>query len=191
MAKGQEDKFVQVAMNAAKKILGGTLSIERGASLLYQVTVNNRLEVTVDPRKPKRGQSAFQTDLCVFDEVDEGVRIPRVVMEFKHGVTTHDVLTYSTKAGKHKQIYPYLRYGIVSSKEPTIPGRFFTHNQWIDFFVAAASYNDEKSIEDVLRRILDSEIASSRRLEKIAYGKVEARVYREEIILEDEKKKLE
>lgn len=44
----------------------------RHAPLLYQVTVNNRLEVTVDPREMSRGQSAFQTDLCVFEDVEEG-----------------------------------------------------------------------------------------------------------------------
>ena len=32
-------------------------------------------------------------------------------MEFKQGLSTHDVLTYSAKATRHKQVYPYLRYG--------------------------------------------------------------------------------
>lgn len=190
MPTRSEDKFVEVAMKAAEEILGGSLTIERGAPLLYQVTVDNNLEVTVDPRNPKRGQSAFQTDLCVFEEVEEGIRIPRVVMEFKPGVSTHDILTYSAKAGRHKQIYPYLRYGIVTSKEAVIPGRFFTHNQWLDFFIAGASYRDVQ-VKDILRDVLRSEIASSRRLEKIAFGKVEARVYREDIHLEGEKGKLE
>ena len=33
------------------------------------------------------------------------VKIPRVVMEFKQGLSTHDVLTYSAKATRHKQVY--------------------------------------------------------------------------------------
>ena len=34
------------------------------------------------------------------------MEIPRVVMEFKPRITTHDVIIYSAKARKHKQIYP-------------------------------------------------------------------------------------
>src|SRR3989344_1487695 len=127
-----EDIFVEEALNAAKEILADPLVIRRGAALLYQVTVNNQLELVVDPKKPVRGQSAFQTDLCVFEKVANGAEIPRVVLEFKQGLTTHDVLTYSTKARKHKQVYPYLRYGLVIGDEQNIPGRFFTHNEALD-----------------------------------------------------------
>ena len=61
-------------------------------------------------------------------------------MEFKTDITTHDVLTYSTKARKHKQVYPYLRYGLVIGSVERIPRRFFTHNEGLDFCVAAAVY---------------------------------------------------
>jgi len=94
----EEDVFVQEALAAAEEILAPPLLIRRHAPLLYQVTINNRLEVTVNPRKLARGQSAFQTDLCVFEDVDEDVdeevRIPRMVLEFKSRITTHDVITY-------------------------------------------------------------------------------------------------
>jgi len=40
--------------------------------------------------------------------------LPFVVIETKYGsFSTHDVLIYSTKALKHKEIYPYIRYGFV------------------------------------------------------------------------------
>jgi len=178
-----EDQFVKEALEAAEEILGPPLVIQRGTSLLYQVTVNNQLEVTVDPRKPKRGQSAFQTDLCVFEEVSKDIRIPRVVMEFKGRLSTHDVLTYSAKARKHKQVYPYLRYGLVIANHPTIPGRFFTHNEALDFCVAAASYKG-KRIYEILASILRDEVASSRCLEDIAFGKVTAYMFREDVMLE-------
>ena len=106
-----EDPFVEEALRAAAEILDEPLVVRRGAALLYQITVNNRLKLVVNPKRPTRGQSAFQTDLCIFEKVSEGVEIPRVVMEFKPDISTHDVLTYSTKARKHKQVYPYLRYG--------------------------------------------------------------------------------
>jgi hypothetical protein len=84
--------------------------------LFYQLTLDNELNLIppVDQLpKPRKGQPAFQTDLCVFEEKKEDLFIPRVVMEFKGSITTHDVLTYSAKARKHKQVYPYLRYGII------------------------------------------------------------------------------
>ena len=51
-----EDAFVDEALRAAGEILDPPLFIRRGAALLYQVTVNNRLDLTVDPKKPMRGQ---------------------------------------------------------------------------------------------------------------------------------------
>jgi hypothetical protein len=179
----EEDLFVQEALAAAEEILAPPLLIRRHASLLYQVTVNNRLEVTVDPRTPLRGQSAFQTDLCVFEDVGGGVRIPRVVMEFKSRITTHDVITYSVKARRHKQVYPYLRYGVIIANEATVPGRFFTHNEALDFCVAAESYK-VKRVHEVLATLLRDEVAVSRRLEKIAFEKTPVHVFRSEILLE-------
>jgi hypothetical protein len=132
MAK--ESEFVEIAEAAANSILAKPLRVLRHAVLLYQVTLDNELKL-VPPveelRRPRGGESAFQTDLCVFEDKEtyfEGkettVSIPHVVMEFKGGVTTHDVLTYSAKARKkHKQVYPYLRYGIIVSEESSVPGR--------------------------------------------------------------------
>jgi hypothetical protein len=121
----EESSFVDIAFQAAEQALEPPLLIRRGAALLYQVTVDNRLSLTVDPKRPMRGESAFQTDLCVFEQKSPDVVIPRVVLEFKTSITTHDVLTYSAKARKHKQVYPYLRYGVVMSKDTSVPGRLF------------------------------------------------------------------
>ena len=99
MAK--ESEFVAIAEAAAEAILAHPLKIRRGAALLYQVTVDNELSLTVDPKEPKRGNSASQTNLCIFEEKREGLFIPRVVMEFKARITAHDVLTYSAKARTH------------------------------------------------------------------------------------------
>ena len=116
----KEDAFVQLALDAAAKVLQPPLIIRRKSALLYQITVNNSLEVTINSRKPSRGQSAFETDLCVFEQISEDLEIPRVVLEFKTKITTHDILTYSAKAGKHKNIYPYLRYGLIIANEMSV-----------------------------------------------------------------------
>ncbi len=175
MAK--EDPFVEIALDAAKSILGGNLSIKRSKALLYKVAVNDRLELTVEPKEPKRGQSAFQTDLCVFERVDENTEIPRVVIEFKSGITIHDVLTYSTKAGKHKQVYPYLRYGLLISKLEKIPSRVFTHNEFLDFVVCSGGV-EENRLHQLFENLLKKEIKASRTLEEIHFKNVSAYYFR-------------
>ena len=181
--RGSEDIFVDEAESAAQKILSEPLLVRRGAALLYQVTVNNRLELTVDPKKPTRGQSAFQTDLCIFERLADGTEIPRVVLEFKSSLTTHDVLTYSAKARKHKQVYPYLRYGLIIGSENNIPGRFFTHNEALDFCAAAGTFKQARIFE-LFSSLLRSEIAASRKLEKVIFGRESVHVFREDVLFE-------
>jgi hypothetical protein len=180
----KEDNFVQTAMAAAKSVIGPPLTVERGASLLYQVTVDNKLTVRVDPKHPKRGQAAFQTDLCIFEQVDTDVRIPRVVLEFKKRLSTHDVLIYSSKARRHKQIYPYLRYGLVVGDEAKVPGKFFTHNEALDFCVAASSFKENR-LQEIMAKLLKAEIEESRKLEKITFGKLVCHLFRNATILEE------
>ena len=45
-----ESAFVAVALKAAEEVLQPPLSIRRGAALLYEVTVDNNLALTVDPK---------------------------------------------------------------------------------------------------------------------------------------------
>lgn len=78
----------------ARRALKPHLNIERAEHRFFTpVTVNNALQVTVDPKKPVRGQSAFEADLCVFEQKTDDIKIPRLVMEFKHRITTHDIIT--------------------------------------------------------------------------------------------------
>jgi len=74
-----ESAFVEVAQKVAEKILPAPLFVQRDAALLYQVTVDNQLSLTVNVKRPSRGNSAFQTDLCIFEKKNEEVSIPRVV----------------------------------------------------------------------------------------------------------------
>ncbi len=104
-------------------------------------------------------------------------------MEFKTGITTHDVLTYSAKAVKHKLIYPYLRYGVLASSERSVPGRVFTHNEGLDFFAAVAELQ-EFEFKSFLALLLKDEIDSSKRLESIAFGTVQTRLFRTEVQFE-------
>ena len=108
--------------------------------------------------------------------------LPRVVIEFKTGLTTHDILTYSTKARRHKQIYPYLRYGLLASRERCITGKFFTHNEALDFCLATAGVS-RPALRALLRSVIRKEIAASRRLEAMAFGPTGASWYRTEVLI--------
>ncbi len=176
----EESKFVDIALLATQKALEPPLSVRRGAALLYQVTVDNKLALTVDPKQPMRGDSAFQTDLCVFDQKSDGVVIPRVVLEFKTSITTHDVITYSAKARKHKQVYPYLRYGIIMSGVATVPKRVFVHNESLDFAAAVQDMNGTE-LQEFFVRLFAVEVAASKQLENIAFGTLRPRLYRTEV----------
>jgi hypothetical protein len=115
-----------------------------GQSLLYQVLVDEKLQFQPSkPLLPTRGDGAFETDLLVTRVTEP--KTPLVVIEIKRSLSTHDVLTYSAKAAKHKNVYPYLRYGIVFSGElpARIPGRFFAHNSALDFAMAISDENDK------------------------------------------------
>lgn len=185
-----ESSFVETAKTFIAEGLKGlndpSLTVEKGAVLLYQVTVDNNLRVMGEDqiRHPKRGDSAFQTDLCVFEERSKDVLLPRVVLEFKTSITTHDILTYSAKATKHKQIYPYLRYGLVASNEDRVPGRFFTHNEGLDFCLSLRRLSEE-SIRATLMKLVNAELDCSRQLENIAFGKGSARLFRTQVIIEN------
>lgn len=133
-------------------------------------------------KAPRRGDSAFQTDLCIFERVED-VLLPRVVLELKTKVTTHDILTYSTKAEKHKTIYPYLRYGLIAASENHIPGRFFTHNEGIDFCVCTGGLSERMSAK-VFAATITQELDCSRTLERVAFGGGRARVFRKHVVLE-------
>jgi hypothetical protein len=177
-----ESEFVEIALAAAKKALRPPLSTRRGAALLYQVTVDNQLRLSVDPKHPSRGESAFRTDLCVFERTSSEVELPRVVLEFKTRITTHDVITYSAKSRKHKQVYPWLRCGIVASGETAAPRRFFIHNEGLDFFLALAA-TDPVGAEPLLTALLAEEVETSRLLESVAFGGARPTLYRTEVRL--------
>ena len=79
----KESTFVDTFEAAATEVLGNKAVVKRKSNLLYQLTLNQALEVNIkDVKSPKRGSSAFQTDLCICEHTG-GVDFPRVVIEFK------------------------------------------------------------------------------------------------------------
>jgi hypothetical protein len=128
-------KLQAVLQNSLKR--GYTVHV--GKSLLYklEVDVSGQLRPKQeDLNSPKRGQYAFQTDILIEKTKPA---IPLVAIELKFGVfSTHDIITYSAKATRHKEIYPYLRYGFVVGGSHALSKKFLTHNLGVDFAMALA-----------------------------------------------------
>jgi hypothetical protein len=116
--------------------------------------------------------SVYQTDLLVWEKIKDEVWKPRVVVEAKiNSVTTHDAITYSQKAATHKQVHPYLRYGILigNRKHHPLPGRLFRHGAHFDFMMSWQSFSPTENELDDLVELLADEVNSSRNLEEMIY----------------------
>lgn len=112
---------------------GTKVRVDTGYRLPYAYEVTRYNEDAPDRQRIAR----YETDLLVYDDLPEGkLWVPRVVVECKiKGVTTHDALTYSSKAATHKHVHPYLRYGplIDSYGSAVLPARLVRHGAYFDF----------------------------------------------------------
>ena len=103
----------------------------------------------------------FETDMLIYEITDDRI-IPRVIIEAKiDHVTTHDSITYSYKAEKHKSIMPFIRYGIMIGDrgDYPLPGLLFRHGTNFDFmfsFTGTSPSNKEwKSFKEMLLKEVD------------------------------------
>jgi len=162
-------KSIAERLEESLKTLGkdyGYLRIKTGYRLPYAFEVLNYN----DQESQRPNISRYQTDLLIYEDTDKNSWVPRVVIECKLAkVSTHDALTYSTKAFTHKHVHPYLRYGILIGKRQNraVPGRVFRHGAFFDFMVtwvnARASKDEWKSWLNLIR----DEIEASRITEKL------------------------
>ena len=130
------------------------------------------------------GDNAFRTDIELFygsqedkekkkREKEYNGEVYLVIIEVKGSakITTNEVAEYSYRARRHKNIYPWLRYGMVwsSPKERDIPRRFYTNNESLDF---AFNFNGDvdNNFQDFYENILRKQIIMSLKLHKIHDG---------------------
>lgn len=120
--------------------------------------------------EPQISMKKYETDILIFDSSSDGGWIPRVVVECKlEGITTHDALTYSSKASTHRSVHPYLRYGFLAGQRSdyALPARLIRHGQEFDFMLSwkalKASPKEWKSFLSILK----DEIDTSRKLQTL------------------------
>ena len=177
--KGLIDEIIEnINKNIKKdKDYKETVEVKKGESIPKKAIKNGE--------KISRVRNAFQTDIGLIyrsqkneenenKEEENKEKIYLVIIEVKgsSNITTHDILDYSSKAKKHKNIYPWLRYGMVwsSPKERDIPRRFYTNNESLDFafnFNGNVDDNFQNFYENVLRK----QIIMSLNLNKIHNGR--------------------
>ena len=114
-------------------------------------------------------ETVFETDMVVCEKKGTKI-IPRVIIESKVGtVTTHDAITYSQKAMYHKNVIPFVRYGIMLGARETypLPGRLFRHGTHFDFLFSFVDYKPTSKEKDAFVNMIKKEIAYSRQIEEI------------------------
>jgi hypothetical protein len=81
------------------------------------------------------------------------------------------VITYSQKAATHKNVHPYLRYGILlgNRKHYPLPGRLFRHGAYFDFMLSWPAFEPTGVELDDLVRLIQDEVKASRDLEEIIF----------------------
>ena len=114
-------------------------------------------------------EASFETDMVVYEKAN-GKIIPRVIIEAKFGtVTTHDAITYSHKAMYHKNVIPFVRYGIMLGARKTypLPGRLFRHGTNFDFLFSFVDYSPSDLEVDKFVEMIKKETTYSRQIEEI------------------------
>ena len=126
-----------------------------------------------DAEPIETSKSDYETDILISELLENGTWKPRVIIEAKiNSVTTHDAITYSQKAQAHKNVHPYLRYGIIigNREHHPLPGRLFRHGQHFDFMNSWKGFTADESELEILIKIILEEINASKTLDKIIYN---------------------
>jgi len=171
--KVNENKWMSLVLSMinTKLVQNGqkNLAASQGRKLPYAFEV-----LAYEDRTPtQKNMIAYETDILIYETIGSNEWKPRVVIEGKLGsVTTHDAITYSQKALTHKNVHPYLRYGIIlgNRKHYPLPGRLFRHGAFFDFMLSwkAIEPSDEE-LNRLITLILD-EVEASRNLDEILFN---------------------
>lgn len=115
--------------------------------------------------------SCFETDLVIFEKENGRIK-PRVIVEAKLGkISTHDAITYSYKAEKHKNIMPFLRYGIMIGDrgDYPLPGRLFRHGTNFDFMFSFSDVEPSNGEWKSYKEMILKEVGYSRLMEEMLH----------------------
>jgi len=159
-------KFV----NRLKKYIPNNIKIETQKNLQY---VNYFHKIDSNgygiEGKSECKKMCYAIDILLTED-----NIPRVAIEVKiKSYTTHDIITYSEKAGTHKNLFPHLQYGFLclESTNEKLSSRYHLHNKIFDFgHIVPVGQDTDHFIQKYVKE-LESMIKESREIEKNIFNK--------------------
>ena len=162
-------KTFSLTVDQKLKQIDKDLSVLTGFKLPYA----NEVCAYSNNGEPEPSSMKYETDMLVVESFD-GKWIPRVIVEAKcHGViTTHDAITYSHKASTHRQVHPYIRYGILIGEREhhPLPGRLFRHGTQFDFMLSWVGIEPtEQEMTDFVD-LLVKEVEASKIMQEIIFN---------------------
>lgn len=167
----REEQWVKLQIEKLSRVLksiDNNLCVKAGHKLPYSYEI---LSYKTNDEIEESKFTKYQTDILIFQKFGNETWIPRVIIETKiHSVTTHDAITYSQKALTHKNVHPYLRYGILLGDVASIPGRLIRHGHYFDFMLSWKGLDPNDSEWNILISILDAEVKASQDLEHFLYN---------------------
>ena len=146
--------------------LGENIYVEVFRKLPYAFEVKSFSE---DWMVKEQDETLFETDMLIYEKQEERI-IPRVIIESKvETITTHDAITYSHKASTHKNVIPFVRYGIMCGNRETypLPGRLFRHGTNFDFLFSFVGYEPTAFEKETFIEMIKKEILYSQQFEEI------------------------
>ena len=142
------------------------------AETLQKVPYLQEIDWYTDEWEPEyRVPAKFETDLLIYEKENDKI-VPRVIVEAKlKSITTHDAIAYSYKAEKHKNITPYLRYGVMlgDRNNAPLPGRLYRHGTNFDFMFSFSKEVPSTVEWDAFIKMIIKEVKYSRVMEEMLH----------------------
>ena len=185
---GEREWVETVKRDVEKALARKNMIVETSRRLPYAMHISSYKSRAFEPgfAEPAATETyGYQTDLLIAERLAEpGNWVPRVVVEFKLGsISTHDALTYSAKAATHKNVHPYLRYGIVVGKYAgPVPRRLMRHGHQFDFMLMLQSDTLTDTDRKQLVRLLKEEVEASRSIGKLLTKGSDARLVHRKLV---------
>jgi hypothetical protein len=163
-------KSIAERMNSADQLTqveGISVGVGTGAKLPYR----HRLLGNQGKGSSNRNVSAYETGLLLYDQLENGWWVPRVVIECKlKGVTSNDTFTFDFLAATHKHRHQYLRYGVLigDMSDNSLPVRPFRHGYYFDFMIGWEKEAANQLEWGSFLAILTEEIMVSRQIQELS-----------------------
>jgi hypothetical protein len=183
-----EAEFTRKLVEYLRKFLKD-VEIETEKTLFYSLYVdesgNIPLHINNQGEPVRGGGTGFEQDILIFEHVEGKTSIvPRVIVEAKfRGVTTHDTMVYSGKAERIRNVYPYIRYGMMLEDFQNIPARVLRLGLGFDFIISINNPPAQAELEN-LKELLKEEIGFSRQLGKLFIESKSATIFRRKLSIE-------